>query len=107
MSKTLRRIRALIENQDIRISAHGYEELANDGLTARELINGFAQAVPVEDYPDYPKGPCVLLLQQDQQGRPVHVLWGIPRGHQRPAVLITAYHPDPKRWNPDFTERTT
>ena len=35
----------------------------------------------------------------------LHVVWGIPKGHDGPAVLVTAYRPDPKRWNETFTER--
>ncbi len=35
----------------------------------------------------------------------IHVVWGIPKGHNKPAVLVTAYKPNPKRWNNTFTER--
>jgi hypothetical protein len=37
-------------------------------------------------------------LQQDRDGRPIHVLRGIPRHAVSPAVVITAYRPDPNRW---------
>ena len=78
--------------------------MAADGLLARDLVEGVEAAEVIEDYPAYPKGPCVLLLQRTKDGRPVHV-WGVPNGHTSPAVLITAYLPDPELWEPGFKRR--
>lgn len=105
MRNTFDRIRALVSQGRVRISEHGYDELATDGLLARGLVEGVKSAEVVEDYPNYPKGPCVLLLQRTEAGRPVHTVWGIPAGHTSPAVLITAYLPDPERWEPGFKRR--
>ena len=99
------RIRSLVESGTVRVSEHGYDQLAEDDLTAREIIEGAVAGIRVEQYPDYPKGPCVLMLQRDARGAPVHVLWGIPRGHRSPAVLVTAYRPDPDRWEETFQRR--
>lgn len=105
MSDTLRRVINLVQARDVLISAHGYDEMAEDGILASDVIDGVATAVLVEDYPDYPKGPCALFLQRDRSGNPVHVVWGIPRGQTSPAVLVTAYRPDPARWTDDFLRR--
>src|SRR5690606_14292489 len=96
-------VRALINAGDVRISEHGYDELANDALTAREVLNGIQHAIVIEEYPNYPKGHCALFLQKDKMDTPIHVVWGIPKGYDKPAVLITAYRPDPERWDETFT----
>ncbi|NQT89157.1 DUF4258 domain-containing protein [bacterium] len=105
MSETLSHIRRLVADGHVRISEHGYDELAKDDLLAGEILDGLADAELLEDYPDYPKGPCALLLQCDSAGAAIHTVWGIPRGRTSPAVLVTAYRPDPDKWTEDFRKR--
>ena len=105
MSDILDRLQELAAREEVRISEHGYDELAEDGLSARDVVGGLAQAALVEEYSDYPKGPCVLVLQRTPSGKPVHAVWGIPKGASTPAVLVTAYRPDPSRWSDDFMRR--
>lgn len=68
MSTFIEKLRALHNIGDVRISEHGYDELSEDGLSAREVLGDVLDAILVEEYPDFPKGPCVLLLQIDQNG---------------------------------------
>jgi Domain of unknown function (DUF4258) len=105
LSDLLPLVRSLVGAREVRISEHGYDELSDDGLTAREVVAGVQDAVAVEQYADYPKGPCVLCLQKDRAGNPIHVVWGIPKGHDKPAVLVTSYRPDPDRWDERFSRR--
>ncbi len=105
MNSTFDQIRELVRQGSVRISEHGYDELAADGILAREAIEGLSSAVLVEDYPNYPKGACVLVLESDNDGRNIHVVWGIPKGKIEPAVLITAYRPEPNLWENDFLRR--
>ncbi|MBM3470645.1 MAG: DUF4258 domain-containing protein [Armatimonadetes bacterium] len=74
MSNTLKQVQALVARGEVRVSLHGYEGLAADAIR-------------------------VLVLERDRDGRPIHVVWGIPGGQGSPAGLITGYRPDPeKRW---------
>lgn len=90
---------------EVGISEHGYDEMAEDGIGVRDVLDGVAEWILVEDYPSFGKGPSVLVLERDANGEPIHVVWGIPRGHSSPAVVVTAYRPDPTRWSDDFMER--
>ena len=105
MSECLEAVKKLVAAGEVRISEHGYDELAEDQIPVRDILDGIDEAVVVEDYPEFPKGPAVLVLQSDKQHHPIHVVWGIPRGRSTPAVVVTAYRPDPGRWTEDFLER--
>ncbi len=105
MSQTFEKIISLIEQSEVIISNHGYDELAEDGLLVKEIITSVNNGKVVEDYPEYPKGPCVLVLQKDKEGNPMHVVWGIPKNASSPAVLVTAYKPDISIWKDNFMER--
>ena len=107
MSKTLDDVRKLVAGGEVRVSLHGYEELAADNILVRDIIDGLGTAVVIEDYPDYGKGPCVLVLEQDRASQPIHVVWGIPAGQQSPAVVVTAYRPDPMKWDETWKRRRT
>lgn len=40
MSTFVEKVRALIIARDVHISEHGYDELAEDGLSVREVLGG-------------------------------------------------------------------
>lgn len=104
MTDTWAKILDLVQRGNVRISEHGYDELAADGIAVRDIMGGIQEALVLQDYPEYHKGPCVLVLQKDPEGRPIHAVWGIPRGQSSPAVLVTAYRPDRQKWI-DFRRR--
>src|SRR5262245_14739881 len=100
------RILDLVARREIRVSEHGYDRLAEDEITMREVVQGVREGQWIEEYPVYAKGPCILMRQKDRQGSAIHVVWGIPRGCDSPAVVVTGYRPDPGRWVDNFTRRT-
>ena len=105
MSETFHRILKLVTRREVLISDHGYDELVADGILVKDIYEGVREGAVVEEYPTYPKGACVLVLQRDHEGKPIHVLWGIPSQATSPAVVVTAYRPAPNRWTDDFLRR--
>jgi hypothetical protein len=99
------KIKGLIANGNIRIPEHGYDELVADDITVREIVEGSPDGIVIEEYPEYPKGPCVLIMLKDREGNSIHAVWGIPHASPSPAVLVTAYRPDPERWEDSFRRR--
>lgn len=57
------------------------EELASDDILVQDVVAGLPSAILVEDYPQFPKGPCVLVLERDSTGQPIHVVWGTGGAH--------------------------
>jgi hypothetical protein len=102
---TLARIQELVGRGEYLISEHGREELAADDIGIGDVLSGVSDAEVIESYPDAWKGPSVLVLQRDRAGRPIHVVWGLPREILRPAALVTAYRPDERRWTEGFKRR--
>jgi hypothetical protein len=70
---TLAEILILIAHGEVRVSLHGYDELAADDIFLSDVMGGVTNAVVIEDYPDAAKGPCVLVLQRD--GETVRSMW--------------------------------
>ena len=97
----------MVLSGDVRVSDHGYDEMSDENILARDVLAGVFDAVVVEDYPTYAKGPCVLVLQRDLDQQSIHVVWGIPKNLSSPAVVVTAYRPDPDLWSEDFMRRKT
>ncbi|MFH0924018.1 MAG: DUF4258 domain-containing protein [bacterium] len=104
-SQTFQDILNLIEHYEIRISDHGYDELDEDNLFIKDILASVHNGIVLEDYPNDPKGSSVLVLQSDDKGNPIHVVWGIAKNTTSPAVLVTAYRPDSKLWTDDFQRR--
>jgi hypothetical protein len=62
VSEAFKKVVELIEKGEIKISNHGYDEIAEDGILVKDVMVGVKEGKIVEDYPNYPKGPCVLVL---------------------------------------------
>jgi hypothetical protein len=105
MSQLFLHIVELVNHGEVKISAHGYDELSEDDIKVAEVVAGLQDAVIIEEYPDYQKGPCMLVLEHDFLEKPIHAVWGIPMDLSSPAVLVTAYRPNEEQWSSDYLRR--
>jgi len=55
MNSILHQILELVVKQEVLISDHGYDELAEDDILVRDVIAGVGNSVVVEEYPSYPR----------------------------------------------------
>ena len=99
LSDTLARIQALVARGLVRISDHGFDELAKDDIAAGDVVAGVREAELVEDYPTATKGPSVLVRQRDASAAIIHAVWAIQKIGSSRRFLFTAYRPDPDRWS--------
>jgi hypothetical protein len=104
-SETFNRVVALVASGEYVFSRHAHKEAAEDGLLAQDLDAGVSLGEAIEDYPGYHAGPCCLVFQVDPRGNPIHALWGLRKGTNEPAVLITCYRPDPNLWDETLRRR--
>lgn len=77
-------------------------------MTARGISRQDARAVSdngeiVERYPEDSPWPSALLLDW-VGGRPIHVVLAVDEQYSM-IVIVTAYEPDPERWESDFRRR--
>ena len=96
---------ALIADRKVRASAHAVARGSKRDILLTEVIQRTPSGLLIEDYPDYHVGPAILVLVFDGSDRPIHAVWGLEKGTSEPAVLVTAYRPDPDDWEVDFRTR--
>lgn len=51
------------------------------------------------------KGDALCFCRKTEWERRSMLSGGIPKGHDKLVVLVTAYRPDPARWDETFTQR--
>lgn len=93
----LERLRALIKASRYRVTLHAEQERDADQILTSEIEEAFThhKSVVLEDYPDDPRGHSALVLGFTKMMEPLHGVWSI---HEKTAILVTIYRPDPRLW---------
>lgn len=93
----IRQIIEAIRSGKVRVTDHADEEAHDDGLTLDQVERSALNGEIIEDYPTEKPYPSCLVLGPDDDGHPIHSVWGY-NALSGWAVLITVYRPDPDRW---------
>ena len=74
-------------------------------ITRREILEAVDSYEVIEEYPEDKYLPSYLVLAKDG-GSVFHVLFATDVENDN-VRIVTAYHPDPKEWEPDLRTRRT
>ena len=95
-------IQKLCHNKAVKWTAHVLARLQERGIEPSDIKNCIMTGRIIEEYPtDYPYPSC-LILGNAADGKTLHSAVGVGEGF---IWLITAYYPDPAKWNDDFSVR--
>lgn len=95
-------LQKLCDSGAIKWTAHMVARLQERGTDPSDIKNCIMTGRIIEDYPDDYPYPSCLILGNAVAGKELHAVIGLRQGY---LWLITAYYPDPLKWNEDFSIR--
>jgi hypothetical protein len=91
----LKRIRTQAEAEDLRVTQHAQQEMAEENITLDEVLQAIAAASILENYPEHQRGACCLLNGLTKDNRFLHIVCTTTRPI---LIVITVYEPKPPKW---------
>ncbi len=91
----LEQIRAQADVDNIRITQHAQQEMAEENITVDEVLEAIAVGKILENYPKHRRGACCLLNGLTKNGRALHIVCTTVRPM---LIIITVYEPKPPKW---------
>ena len=91
----LKRIRAQSDVENIRVTQHAQQEMAEENIMLDEVLEAIATGQILENYPEHRRGACCLLNGLTQDGCPLHIVCTTARPI---LIIITVYEPKPPKW---------
>ncbi|MBI4824225.1 MAG: DUF4258 domain-containing protein [Nitrospirae bacterium] len=95
LEEILRRIRTQANAEDIRITLHAHQEMAEEDITLDEVLEAIASGDILENYPEHRRGACCLLNGLTKKGRHLHIVCTTA---MPVLIIITLYEPKPPKW---------
>lgn len=98
---SIEEFRNLSKPENIIITIHSRKRLMERGIKFADILNVIEKGEIIEDYEeDYPFPSCLIL--GESKDKKIHIVVSINEGM---IYLITAYIPDPLKWENDFKTR--
>lgn len=95
-------IQALCSDQTIFMTQHAHDRCRERGIKYKDLKSAISTGEIIEQYPDDKPYPSCLLLGITVSSKPLHLVCSIGTGT---LWIITAYWPDPQKWDSNFKIR--
>lgn len=87
VSETFERVRALVARRDVRVSDHGFDELASDGILVREVLAGVEKAQVWRTTRSTPRVPVCSFSRRRRLPAPFMLSGASRRGRPRQRFL--------------------
>lgn len=102
MDLTIECLRKICHPENIEITLHAAKRLEQRGIVLNDIIKCIKTGQIIEYYPeDYPFPSCLILgLSVSEQY--LHIVVG---SNMETLWIITAYYPDPLKWESGFVKR--
>jgi hypothetical protein len=92
---TLQHIKRQAVDENIRITQHAQQRMAEHDIVLDEVMQAIAQGEILENYPEHRRGACCLINGITEAKRALHV---ICTTDQSLLIIITVYEPQPPKW---------
>ncbi|MCF8256125.1 MAG: DUF4258 domain-containing protein [Flavobacteriales bacterium] len=91
-------------SKNILFTVHALDEMNSEDviITVAEVVDAVVHGDIIEDYPEDRRGQSCLMFHE--KDRPLHVVCA-PKANY--LAIITAYRPDPQKWEKDLKTRKT
>ena len=99
----INQIKSLAENKEnVIITAHVFSQIKIRKIRISDILTAIKDGEIIEQYPnDFPYPSC-LVFGYTSDETPIHIVCGVGDGK---LWIITAYFPDPNRWEKDLKTR--
>lgn len=88
---------------DVTFRRHAVFRMFDEDISPEEVREALSHGETIEEYPDDKPYPSRLALGV-VENRPIHVVAAY-NSVGRETIVVTAYRPDPKRWEADWKTR--